>query len=142
MSFKIKYIKKSRLAHEPKMATFGSAGCDLFAAEDRVVKAQSTESVCVHLEMEIPPGHYGCILPTSSLARYHFIDIGRRVIDSDFQGELIVIMFHHSNKPYEVKVNDRITQIIFHLYEIPKFVERSELSKSDTREGTFGSTGI
>ena len=55
MSFEIKYVKKSRLAHEPKMATSGSAGCDLFATEDKVIKPQSTESVCVHLEMEIPP---------------------------------------------------------------------------------------
>ena len=66
------------------------------------------ESVWVHLEMEIPSGYYGRILPRSSLARYHFIDIGGGVIDSDFQGELNVIMFNHSNKPCKVMVNDRI----------------------------------
>ena len=92
--------------------------------------------------MEIPPGYYGCIFPRSSLARYHFIDLGGGVIDSHFRGELIVIMFNHSNKPYEVKVNDRIAQIIFHRYEIPKFVECSELSKTDRGKGAFGSTGI
>ena len=127
MLFEIKYVKKSWLAHEPKMATSGSAGCDLFAAEDKVIKAQSAEPVCVHLEMEIPSGYYCRILPRSSLARYYFIDIGGGVIDSDFRGELIVIMFNHSNKPYEVKVNDRIAQIIFHRYEIPKLVECSKL---------------
>ena len=124
------------------MATSGLAGCDLFAAEDKVIKAQSTEPVCVLLEMEIPSGYYGRILPRSSLARYHFIDIEGGVIDSDFWGELIVIMFNHSNKPYEVKVSDRIAQIIFHRYEIPKFVECSELSKTDRGKGGFGSTGI
>ena len=102
MLFEIKYVKKSRLAHEPKMVTSGWAGCDLFAAEDKVIKSQSTESVCVHLEMEIPAGYYGCILPRSSLARYHFIDTEGGIIDSDFRGELIVIMFNHLNKPYEV----------------------------------------
>ena len=124
------------------MAISGSAGCDLFAAEHKVIKPQSTESVCVHLEMEIPPGYYGCILPRSSLGRYHFIDIGGGVIDSDFRGELIMIMFNHSNKLYEVKVNDRIAQIIFHRYEIPKFAECSELSKTDRSKGSFGSTGL
>ena len=84
MSFEIKYVKESWLAHEPKMGTSGSAGCDLFAAEDKVIKAQSIKSVWVHLEMEIPSGYYGRILPRSSLARYHFIDIGGGVIDSDF----------------------------------------------------------
>ena len=142
MTFEFKYVKKSRLAHEPKMATSGSAGCDLFAAEDKVIKPQLTESVCVNMEMETPPGYYGCILPRSSLARFHFIDIEGGVIDSDFRGELIVIMFNHSNKPYEVKMNDRIAQIIFHCYEIPKFVECSELSKTDRGKRVFGFTGI
>ena len=53
MSFEIKYVRKSWLAREPKMATFGSAGCDLFAAEDKVIQPQSTEPVYVHVEMEI-----------------------------------------------------------------------------------------
>ena len=108
MSFEIRDVQKSWLAPEPKIATTGSTGCDLFAAED-----------------------YGPVHPRSSLARYHFIDIGRGVIDSDFWGELIMIMFNHSNKPYKVKMNDRIAQIIFHRYEIPKFVECSELPKID-----------
>ena len=115
MSFEIKYVKKPRLARQPKMATSGSAGRDLFAAEDKVIKP--TEPVCVHLEMEIPSGYCGRINRRSSLARYRFNDIGGGAIDSDFQGELIVIMFGHSSKPYEVKVNDRIAQIIFHRYE-------------------------
>ena len=135
MSFDIKYVKNSWLAS-------GSAGYDLLAAEYKVIKPQSTEPVCVHLEMEIPSGYYGLIHPRSSLARYHFIDIGGGVIDSDFRGELTVIMFNHLNKPYEVKVNDRIAQIIFHRYEIPKFVECSELSKTDRDKEGFGSTGV
>ena len=44
MLFEIKYVKKSWLAHEQKMATSGSAGCDLFAAEDKVIKAQSSRT--------------------------------------------------------------------------------------------------
>ena len=92
--------------------------------------------------MEIPSRYYGHIHPRSSLACYHFIYIGGGVTDSDFGGELIVIMLNHSNKPYKVKVNDRIAQIIFHRYEISKFVECSELSKADRGKGGFGSTGI
>ena len=76
------------------------------------------------------------------MARYHFIDIRGAVIDSDFRGELVVIMFNHSNKLYEVKVNDRIAPIIFHRYEIPKFVECSDLSKTDKGKGAFYSTAI
>ena len=53
-----------------------------------------------------------------------------------------MIMFNHSNKPYGVKVNDRIAKIVFHHYEIQKFVECSELSKTDRGKIGFGSTGI
>ena len=142
MSLEIKYVKQSWLANEPKMATFGSAGYDLFPAEDRVIEPLSPGPVCVHLEMEIPPRHYGRIFLRSSLARYHFIDVGGGVIDSDFRGKLIVILFNHSNKPYEVRENDGIAQIIFQRYETVKFVECSKLSQSDRGKGAFGSTGI
>ena len=141
MSFEIKYVKMSWLAREPKMITSGSAGCDLIAAEDRVIKPLWAEPVCVHVEMEIRFGYYGHIRPRSSLARYHFIDVGGGVIDSDFRGEMIVIMFNHLNKPYEVTVADRIPQIVFQRYEVPSFVRCDELSKTDRGLGGFGSTG-
>ena len=135
------YVKKSWLAQEPKMATSGSAGSDLSAPEDKKLKPHSVTPVSVHLQMEIPPGYYGRILPRSGLARHHFIDVGGGVIDSDFRGEVIVIMFNHSNKPYEVTVGDRIAQIVFHCYEVPSFVRCDELSKTDRGLGGFGSTG-
>ena len=81
--------------------------------------------------MEIPPGYYVCILSRSGLARHHFIDVEGGVIDYDFRGEMIVIMFNHSNRHYEVKVGDRIAQIVFHRYEIPNFVRCGERSKTD-----------
>ena len=49
MLLKIRYVKKSWLAHEPKMVTSGSAGCDLFAAEDRVIEPHSPGPVCVSI---------------------------------------------------------------------------------------------
>ena len=54
MSFEVKYVKKSWLAHEPNMATFGSAGSDLYAGEDKNRKRHSVTVVSVHLQMEIP----------------------------------------------------------------------------------------
>ena len=141
MLFEVGYIKKPWLAQEPKMATSGSAGSDLFAAEDKKLKPHSVTPVSVHLQMEIPPGYYGRNLLRSGLARHHFIDVGGGVIDSDFWGEMIVIMFNHSNKPYEVTVGDRIAQLVFHRYEVPNFVRCNELSKTDRGLGGFGSTG-
>ena len=91
--------------------------------------------------MEISSGYYGHILPQSRLARYHFIDVGGEVIDPDFWGEMIVIMFNHLNKPYKVTVAVRIPQIVFHRYEVPSFVRCDELSKTDRGLRGFGSSG-
>ena len=79
--------------------------------------------------------------PEVRLACHHFIDVGGGVIDSDFRGEMIVIMFNYSNKHYKVRVDDRIAQMVFHCYEIPNFVSCVELSKTDRGLGGFSSVG-
>ena len=124
------------------MATSGSAGCDLLPVEEKKLKSHSVASVSVHLQIEIPPGYYGHVLSRSGLARHYFIDVEGGVIESDFWGKLIVAMFNHSDKLYEVKVGEREVQIVFHCCEVPKFVVCDELSKTDRELGGFGSTGI
>ena len=62
MPLEIKYVKKSCLAHEPKMGTSGPAGFDLLAAEDRILKPRSSSAVSTHLQVGIPAGCYGHIL--------------------------------------------------------------------------------
>ena len=143
MSLKIKYVKKSCLAHKPKMGTSGSAASDLFAAEDKKLKPHSATVVSIHLRIEIPQGCYGHIFPRSGLAHHHFIDVGGGVINPDFRGQVDVILFNHSNKTYEVKAGDRIVRTVFQCREIPNFVKCDELSKTD-RGGVrgCGSTGI
>ena len=131
MLLEIKYVKKSCLAHEPKMGTSGAAAYDLFAAEDKKLKPHSAAAVSIHLGIEIPQGYYGHILPGSELARHHFIDVGGGAIDPDFRGDVNVTMFNHSNKTYEVKAGDRIAQIVFQPSEIPNSVKYDELSKTD-----------
>ena len=105
------------------------------------IRPHTVTPVSVHLSMEIPPGYYGRSLPRSGLACHYFINIGGGVIDSDFRGELIVIIFNHSNKLCEVGVGDRIAQIVFHRYETPNFVLCNEISKTYRGLGRFGSIG-
>ena len=75
---------------------------------------RSSTAVSTHLQVEIPTGYYGHILPRSGLARHNLIGVGGGVIDSDFRGEVNIIMFNHSNKPYEVRAGNRIAQFVFH----------------------------
>ena len=117
------------------MGTSGSAASDLFAAKAKKFK--------LPLQIEIPQGYYGHILPRSGLARHHFIDVEGGVIDPDFRGEMnVIIIFNHSNKMYKAKAGDGIAQIVFQRCEIPNFVKCDELSKTDRGLGGFGSTGI
>ena len=114
MGTDVKYnLNKSWLAQVPEMGTSGSAGYDLFLAEDKIHKVSSVTTITTHLHLEIPPGYFGRIFQRSSHARYHFLDAGGGVIDSDFRGEVIVIRFNYSKEYYEVAIGDRIEQIVF-----------------------------
>ena len=135
MSFEVKYFVNWWSANEPKMATPGLAGSDLFATEDKNLKPRSATTVSTHLQIEILTGYYGHILPRSGLARHYFIGDGGGITDSDFRGDVNVIMFNHSNKPYEVRVSDRIAQVLFHRRKIPNFVRCEELSKTERGMG-------
>ena len=141
MFFEIKYLKKLWSAHKPKMAMPDSTGSYLFSVEDKKLKPRSVTAVSIHLQVEIPTGYYRHNLPTSGLACHHFIGVGGRVIDSDFRREVNVTMFNHLNKPFEVRVGDRIAQVVFQRREIPNFVKCDELSKTNRVLGGFGSTG-
>lgn len=62
--------------------------------------------------MAIPEGFYGRIAPRSGLACKKFIDVGAGVVDSDYRGEVKVLLFNFSKEDFEVEVGDRIAQII------------------------------
>ena len=60
------------------------------------------------LAVALPVGTYACIAPCSGLAIRNFIDVGVGVVDSDYQGEIKVVLFNHSAKDFKVQVGDRI----------------------------------
>ena len=122
------------------MGTSGSAGFYLFAAEDRILKPRSSTAV-THLQVEISTSYCGHILLRSGLACDNFIGVGG-VIDSNFWGEVNVIMFNHLNKLQEVRTGNRIAQVAFHHHGIPNFVKCEELLKTERGMEGFGSTGI
>ena len=86
------YEKVDSEAKEPLKGSPGSAGFDLFSIEDCVVKANDKYLVKTGLKMEIPEGYYGRIAPRSGLASKKFIDVGAGVIDSDYRGEIGVLL--------------------------------------------------
>eukprot|EP01120_Amphizonella_sp_Union-15-10_P000134 TRINITY_DN10163_c0_g1_i2.p1 TRINITY_DN10163_c0_g1~~TRINITY_DN10163_c0_g1_i2.p1 ORF type:complete len:133 (-),score=34.83 TRINITY_DN10163_c0_g1_i2:3-401(-) len=96
------------------------------------------------IALEIPEGHYGRIASRSSLALKH-LNVGGGVIDSDYRGNLGVILFNHGDKPFTISRGDRIAQLILEKISTPEvFVVGDEESLEETQRGEngFGSTGV
>ncbi len=108
-----------------------------------MVRIYPGERVLVHtgVSMAVPPGHYGRVAPRSGLAMKSGIDVLAGVIDSDYRGEVGVILINHGGAPIEIKHGDRIAQLIIEKSASVIVEEISELPPSKRGEGGFGSTG-
>ena len=94
------------------------------------------------ISIATPAGTYGRIAPRSGLAAKNFIDTGAGVIDADYRGEVKVLLFNHSEVDFEVKVGDRVAQLVLERIYTPEVVVVEELEESVRGAGGFGSTGV
>lgn len=141
---KLKIINKSK-NKMPSYATLGSSGFDLMANldEDIVIKPFDRIAVPTGLFMEIPMGYEGQIRARSGMSFKHGICMANGVgtIDSDYRGEIKVLIVNISNEEYTIKSGDRIAQMIIAKYERAEFIEVEVLSDTSRDEGGFGHTG-
>ena len=126
----------------PVRSSSGSAGYDLSAAETAVVPAHGKCLVKTGLAIAMPPGCYGRVAPRSGLAVKKFIDVGAGVIDSDYRGELGVVLFNFSNEDFCINMGDRIAQLVFEKIKTPEIKEVTELEGTDRGSKGYGSSGI
>ena len=103
----------------PVRGTSGVARYDLSAAQAAVVPAHGKCLVKTSLQMALPTGCYGRIAPRSGLALKKFIDIGAGVIDTDYRGEVGVVLFNFGSEDFVVNMGDRIAQLIFEKIKTP-----------------------
>ncbi|AGE54375.1 dUTP pyrophosphatase [Paramecium bursaria Chlorella virus NY2B] len=126
----------------PTRATEGSAGYDISSIEDVVIPASGRVAVSTGLSIRVPNGTYGRIAPRSGLAYKYGIDVLAGVIDSDFVGEIKVILYNTSERDYIIKKGDRIAQLILEQIMTPDVAIVLELEDTMRGEGGFGSTGV
>lgn len=93
------------------------------------------------LAIAVPPGTYGRVAPRSGLASKHFLDTGAGVIDADYRGEVKVLLFNFSDVDYEVKVGERVAQLVLERIVTPEVQVVEKLEESVRGAGGFGSTG-
>lgn len=137
---KIKLLDKN--AKIPFRANKTDAGADLFSIENVKILPLERKAISTGIYVEIPEGYYGRIAPRSGLAYKNGIDVLAGVIDSSYRGEIKVILFNtDKDKIFEIKIGDRIAQLIIEDHFNFEFEVSDELSYTERGEGGFGSTG-
>jgi len=140
---KIKVKRLSDRVNLPKYQTDGAVGFDLEAQDEVVIKSGNSALISTGLAFELPFGYELQIRPRSGLALKHSITVlnSPGTIDSDYRGELKVILINHSKEDFKIRVGDRVAQAVVNRVEIADFVEVDELSKTERDDKGFGSTG-
>lgn len=136
-------IKRQGDVPLPYRATAGAAGLDLHAAEAVTIPARGFGTVPTGLTLELPEGIEGQIRPRSGLAAQKGIGIlnSPGTIDSDYRGEIKVVLFNISDSDFRIQRGDRIAQLVFSRV-IPIILEEAEtLTGTERGGGGFGHTG-
>lgn len=128
----------------PSRATDGSAGYDLCADEDMLVRAGGRRLVSTGVAMAIPHGYEGQVRPRSGLAYKHGVTVlnSPGTIDSDYRGEVKVLLHNTAPTDFTVRRGMRIAQIVFAKHEQPAFFITDGDLPDTTRKGGFGHTGM
>ena len=142
-------IKVKKLHPKATLPTYGSpqaAGADLYACLDAPVTIAPGQSqwISTGLALQIPEGCAGLIYARSGLACKQGLAPANKVgvIDSDYRGEVVVVLHNHGLEERTVTGGDRIAQLIVTPVLTPAFEAVTELDASERGEGGFGSTGI
>lgn len=129
----------------PRPASPGAAGSDLRAAvaEPLVLAPGARVAVPTGLVLEVPPGCEAQVRPRSGLALDHGVTVANApgTIDSDYRGEVAVLLVNLGSEPYTVRRGDRVAQLVVARVESVDWEESDELSASERGAGGFGSTG-
>tara|TARA_B100001175_G_C19497478_1_gene636150 strand:- start:859 stop:1296 length:438 start_codon:yes stop_codon:yes gene_type:complete len=143
--FKVLVKKLNSKAELPKYKTEGSSGMDLMALIENPIKIKPQNSALIPtgLSIAIPEDTEIQIRPRSGLAAKSSISVLNTpgTIDSDYRGEVKIILFNHGKEEFTVNNNDRIAQMILMPVLKAEFEEVEELPKTIRGSGGFGSTG-
>tara|TARA_B100000530_G_C15800585_1_gene425401 strand:- start:13 stop:459 length:447 start_codon:yes stop_codon:yes gene_type:complete len=129
----------------PKYQTEGSVGMDLsaFIENDILIKPNERELIPTGIAISLPQNIEGQVRPRSGLSLKYGITVlnSPGTIDSDYRGEIKVILINHGNEDFLIKNNDRIAQLVFNEVVKVSFKEVKDLDQTSRDQKGFGSTG-
>ncbi len=131
-------------SQKPFYATVGAAGADLRSNEYGIIESGQRILVGTGVKLEMPKGVVGLIHPRSGLALKHGVTVlnAPGTIDSDYRGEVKVMLYNTSDDPFVFEPGDRIAQIVFQQYLKADFLYSEVPENSGRGSGGFGSTGL
>lgn len=141
---KIKIKKLSEKAIVPHYVHEGDAGMDVYSVVDEIIKKGQRKLIPTGLAFEIPLGYEIQVRPKSGLALKSGITVLNTpgTLDAGYRGELGVILFNTDEKDYEVKIGEKIAQIVLNKIETAEIEIVEALEDSSRGSGGFGSTGL
>lgn len=144
VSVEVKRLPHGKDLPLPCYATRGAAGMDVVSAEDVTIAPGARHPVATGLSVAIPYGYEIQVRPRSGLALRHGITVPNTpgTIDSDYRGELKVIMINHGDEPFVIARGERIAQLVLAPVTLAEWQEVDTLSETERGEGGFGSTGV
>ena len=141
-------IRVKKLSANATLPTYGSdeaAGADLYACLDEAVRIQPGETFWVPtgIALEVPKGCAGLIYARSSMGAKRGLAPANKVgvIDSDYRGEIRVVLLNHSKQVQTIEPGERVAQLIITPVLTPAYEECEDLTDTDRGAGGFGSTG-
>ncbi len=141
-------VEVKRLPHGqgldlPHYATDGAAGMDIVSAEDVTIAPGARHAVATGLSVAIPQGYEIQVRPRSGLAFKHGITVPNTpgTIDSDYRGELKVLLINHGAEDFVIARGDRVAQLVIAAVTQGSWAEVEELGTTARGAGGFGSTG-
>ena len=142
---KVRIKKLNERAVIPTYGSAGSAGGDLYSAEENAITVASGQPAFrgTGLAVEIPQGLVGLVYARSGLACKKGLAPANKVgvIDSDYRGEIKVALYNHGKEPQTVAKGERIAQLVIAPFVFAEYEETDDLSDTARGEGGFGSTG-
>ena len=140
------FVKEDPRAELPRYESGGAAGADIRARIDNPIVLKPLERALIPtgLKMEIPAGYECQVRPRSGLAAKQGVTVlnSPGTIDSDYRGEVKIILINLGENPVTIQNGDRIAQLVFAPVVQVRIHETPELTSTDRGSGGFGSTGL
>ena len=141
----INFTRTDDTARVPTFSTAGAAAADVYAnnARNITIPVGARMWIATGIKLEIPEGFCAQVCSRSGLASNGiYVANTAGLIDSDFRGEIKVLLANSGEQPFVVQKYDRVAQLLFKEYERPYFTLVEKLEDTDRGENGFGSTGV